>query len=109
MTAGRFLVFAALVPDEDVKFSDDASSLSLSLSFAFSLSFLKLGRASSHVIMSFLAILLSIIALLKVKDLAEMEPALRRTLNKLTDSAGEGVARISPVEVRMTPFIAEGI
>ena len=38
MTAGHFLAFTALVPDEDVKFSDDASSSSLSLSFAFSLS-----------------------------------------------------------------------
>lgn len=109
MTAGHFLAFTALVPDEDIKFSDDASSSSLSLSFAFSLSFLKLGRASSHGIMSFLAVLFSVIALLKVEDLGEIEPDHRRTLNKLTDSAGEGVARISPVEVRTTPFIAEGI
>jgi hypothetical protein len=38
-----FRVFAALVSDEDVEFSDDASPLSLSLSFAFSLSFLRGG------------------------------------------------------------------
>lgn len=38
-----FLVFAVLVPDEEVEFSDNASSLSLSLSSAFSLSFLELG------------------------------------------------------------------
>ena len=42
-TACCFLVVAALVLDEDVEFSDDASFLSLSLSFAFSLSFLQLG------------------------------------------------------------------
>ena len=36
-----FLVFAVLVPDEEVEFSDDVSSLSLSS--AFSLSFLELG------------------------------------------------------------------
>ena len=36
-----FLVFAALVPDKEVEFSDDVSSLSLSS--AFSLSFLELG------------------------------------------------------------------
>ena len=29
-------------------------------------------------------------------------------LKKLTSSGGEGVVRISPVQVRMTPFIAEG-
>ena len=36
-------VFAALIPDEDVEFSDDASSLFLPLSFTFTLSFLELG------------------------------------------------------------------
>jgi len=42
-TACCFLVFAALVPDEEVELCDDESSCSLSPSFTFSLSFLELG------------------------------------------------------------------
>jgi hypothetical protein len=53
--------------------------------------------------------LLSAIALFKVKDLPKISPTFGERLNKLTSSAGEGVARISPVEVRTTPFIAEGM
>ena len=67
---GCFLAFAALVLDEVIEFPNNASSLSLSLSFT--LSFLELGRTGAVVLVLLLTVLLSAIALLKVKDLAEI-------------------------------------
>jgi len=54
---------------------------------------------------------LAAIDLLKVEDLAEFNPTFRELLNKLTltSSAGQGVASISPVEVRTASFMAEAI
>jgi hypothetical protein len=49
---------------------------------------------------------LAAIDLLKVEDLAEFNPTFGERLNKLTSSAGEGVASILPVEA---PFMAEAI
>lgn len=45
----------------------------------------------------------------KSKIFAKFNPTLGESLNKLANSAGVGVARISPVAVRTTPFIAEGM
>lgn len=59
--------------------------------------------------MSFLTPLLSAIAVLKVKDLGEIEPNLGRTLERIDKFGGVGVVSISPVEVRTTPFIAVGM
>ena len=59
--------------------------------------------------MLFLTVLLSAIALFKIKDLPKFSPTLGERLNKLTRSVGKGVASISPVEVRTMPFIAEGM
>lgn len=45
----------------------------------------------------------------KSKILAKFKPTLGEALNRFTSSAGVGVARVSPVSVRTTPFIAEGM
>jgi len=42
------------------------------------------------------------------KILPKFSPTLEEHLNKLTSSTGVGVASNSPVEVRTTPFMAEG-
>ena len=105
-----FRGFAEPVLDEDVETSDDASSLSLSLSLVFSPSSLELGDElappfSSRCWASFSQLSPSS----KSKIFPKFSPTLGERLNRLTSSAGEGVASISPVVVRTTPFIAEGI
>ena len=45
----------------------------------------------------------------KSKILAKFKPTFGEALNRFTTSAGVGVARVSPVSVRTTPFIAEGM
>ena len=45
----------------------------------------------------------------KSKILAKLSPTLGELLNRLANSAGVGVASISPVAVRTTPFIADGM
>lgn len=65
-----------------------------------------LGGGLAARLTSFSILVLAAIDLLKVEDLAEFNPTFGERLNKLTSSAGEGVASISPVEA---PFMAEAI
>jgi len=99
----------APVEDEDEE-EDEVSSLSpFDFSCVRSLSFLTLGLggglSKSLFIPPFLLALLSS----KSKIFPKFSPTFGDLLKSLTSSAGEGVARISPVVVRTTPFIAEGI
>jgi len=48
--------------------------------------------------MSFLTLLLPAIALLKVKDLAVVQPHFRKMVEQVDEFGGYGVASISPVE-----------
>jgi len=70
------------------------------------------GWTGIPVIMSFLTDVVSAIAHFKssrAKILPEYSLTFGERLNKLKSSAGEGVARISPVEATTTLFLAESM
>lgn len=112
-------------PEEVEDPVSDNSVLSLSLSFSFrSCSFLALGlggglSASSDSVLSvlnLLSFLSPLSPLLRVpgsrgsdsKILVKPSPTRGLWLKSFASSVGDGVARVSPVAVRTTPFMAEG-
>jgi hypothetical protein len=98
------------------------SGLSLSFSLSFhSFSFLALGLGGGLSASDSALAALSLLSSLNpfpssdfacsgsdLKISAKPSPTLGLWLNSFTSSVGEGVARVSPVAVRMTPFMAEG-
>lgn len=122
----RSLVGGAVVDveaEDDDSGSDDFRSRSCPLTLPpFSLTFLVLGLGGGLRSRSAFTLTLELCAVLgvwssssssspssKSKIFVKLSPTLGELLKSFANSAGVGVARVSPVAVRTTPFIAEGM
>jgi hypothetical protein len=96
--------------DTDVPALEEVEEAELETRLSLSFSFLELGLGGGLTASLSLPEISgpSILSALKSNIFAKFSPTLGVPLKILVNSVGVGVSSISPVEVRMTPFIADG-